>query len=106
LGGVHFNHSFVLVWFDYAPANSNKAMPFANYFAGTLSNMTKTPQKPSGRGGPGRGQGRSRIAAPEESTEYKLRMSTAQREKLGRLGGAPWLRAQIDAADASPKKAP
>jgi hypothetical protein len=29
---------------------------------------------------------------------YPLRLTTAQRAKLERLGGAPWLRALIDAA--------
>jgi len=68
--------------------------------------MTETPQKPTGRGGPGRGQGRSRIAPPDQSVQYKIRMSVGQREKMDRLGGPGWVRAQIDAAEAPPEKAP
>jgi hypothetical protein len=50
-------------------------------------------------GGPGRGQGRKRITPGELSIQVLIRVSASQREKLKRLGGAKWVRAQIDQAD-------
>ena len=58
------------------------------------------------RGGPGRGQGRKPIAGDatkpvkqgEETVTISLRVTTAQREKLARLGGAEWVRQKIDRA--------
>lgn len=50
------------------------------------------------RGGPGRGQGRPPVKAGEETVTVSLRMTPAQREKLGRLGGAGWVRERIDRA--------
>jgi len=55
--------------------------------------VEKTP-----RGGPGRGQGRKPIKAGEGTVTVSLRMTAAQREKLGRLGGGEWVRGKIDGA--------
>ena len=52
----------------------------------------------SGRGGPGRGQGRKPVKRGEETVTLSLRVTTAQREKLARLGGAEWVRGKIDRA--------
>ena len=49
-------------------------------------------------GGPGRGQGRKPIEQGAESITVCLRMTATQREKLARLGGAEWVRRQIDQA--------
>jgi len=50
------------------------------------------------RGGPGRGQGRKPVKQGEETVTLSLRVTTAQREKLARLGGAEWVRGKIDRA--------
>lgn len=50
------------------------------------------------RGGPGRGQGRKPVKQGEETVTVSLRMTAAQRDKLGRLGGAEWVRRKIDRA--------
>ena len=50
------------------------------------------------RGGPGRGQGRKPVKPGEETVTVSLRMTTAQRDKLARLGGAEWVRQRIDKA--------
>ena len=52
----------------------------------------------SKRGGPGRGQGRPPVRAGEETVTVSLRMTPTQREKLERLGGAKWVREQIERA--------
>ena len=52
----------------------------------------------SKRGGPGRGQGRKPVKQGEETVTLSLRVTTAQREKLERLGGAEWVRGKIDKA--------
>ena len=49
-------------------------------------------------GGPGRGQGRKPIQAGAETVTLSLRVTPSQRAKLARLGGAAWVRRQIDAA--------
>ena len=51
------------------------------------------------RGGPGRGQGRKPVKQGEETVTVSLRMTIAQRAKLGDLGGAQWVRQRIDAAE-------
>lgn len=51
-----------------------------------------------GRGGPGRGQGRKPLIPGEALAAVSIKMSAAQREKLVRLGGPPWIRARIDKA--------
>ena len=48
------------------------------------------------RGGHGRGQGRPPVKAGEETITVSLRMTKAQREKLAQLGGAKWVRGEID----------
>lgn len=47
-------------------------------------------------GGPGRGQGRKPVKEGEPTISTTLRMTKPQREKLGRLGGAEWIRDRID----------
>lgn len=54
--------------------------------------------KPTGRGGPGRGQGRKPLKEGQESVIVPLRMTADQKEKLARLGGAQWVRDRIDKA--------
>lgn len=54
--------------------------------------------KLTGRGGPGRGQGRKPLSEGEALQPVSIKMSAQQREKLMRLGGAPWVRARIDKA--------
>lgn len=52
----------------------------------------------SKRGGPGRGQGRKPVKAGEDTVTVSLRMTPTQRDRLGRLGGAGWVRDRIDEA--------
>lgn len=52
----------------------------------------------SGRGGAGRGQGRKPVAEGQVTVTASIRMTEAQRRKLDDLGGAPWVRGQVDAA--------
>ena len=61
--------------------------------------MTKT-ERPTGRGGPGRGKGRKPAPAEKLLHVLSVRLTHAQREKLQRLGGRPWVRAKIDKAKA------
>jgi len=51
-----------------------------------------------GRGGAGRGQGRKPLQGDEAMVGITVKVSTAQREKLKQLGGAPWVREKIDKA--------
>ena len=60
-------------------------------------------EKISGRGGPGRGQGRKPLDADAATVVFPVKMSAPQRDKLKRLGGAPWVREKIDKAK-EPKK--
>jgi hypothetical protein len=55
-------------------------------------------KKLTGRGGPGRGQGRKPKVDKVETAVVAVRMSLPQRDKLERLGGAPWVRERIDKA--------
>jgi hypothetical protein len=50
------------------------------------------------RGGPGRGQGRKPIKEGQETVTVSIRLTTPQRAKLERLGGAAWLRDRIEKA--------
>lgn len=50
------------------------------------------------RGGPGRGQGRKPVKHGEQTVTLSIRVTSAQREKLARLGGAEWVRQKIDCA--------
>lgn len=49
-------------------------------------------------GGPGRGQGRKPANEGEPMVVVPMRMTPSQREKLGLLGGAAWVRDRIDEA--------
>lgn len=42
--------------------------------------------------------GRPRIEEGADTVPVTLRMTHAQREKLGKLGGPPWVRQKIDKA--------
>ena len=53
----------------------------------------------STRGGAGKGQGRKPVKPGEETITASLRMTAGQRSKLELLGGAKWVREQIDAAN-------
>ena len=55
--------------------------------------MTDEPKK---HGGAGRGQGRKPLKSGEGTVPVTIRMANGQKEKLGRLGGAPWVRKKID----------
>lgn len=55
------------------------------------------------RGGPGRGQGRKPVKKGEKTVTVSLRMTGAQRDKLGQLGGAEWVRDRIDEAEQEPE---
>lgn len=48
------------------------------------------------RGGPGRGQGRKPISQGEDTVTVSIRLTTSQRAKLAALGGAAWVRQQIE----------
>lgn len=51
----------------------------------------------SNRGG--RGQGRKPVSPGGSTIGVTMRVTHAQKEKLALLGGAAWLRRQIDMAD-------
>ncbi|MCJ0764155.1 hypothetical protein [Variovorax terrae] len=55
----------------------------------------------AGRGGAGRGQGRKALPEDLVLKAVTIKLSAAQREKLQRLGGAPWVRKKIDKAKVS-----
>jgi len=50
------------------------------------------------RGGAGRGQGRKPLDQSSPTVVVSVKMSGEQRDKLHRLGGAPWVRDRIDRA--------
>jgi len=50
------------------------------------------------RGGPNRNQGRKPISDTDQTVTVSLRLTTSQRAKLASLGGAAWVRQQIEAA--------
>lgn len=58
---------------------------------------------PKQRGGAGRGQGRKPVKTGEETVTVSIRMTASQRNKLGALGGAPWVRNRIDEAEPEDK---
>ena len=58
------------------------------------------------RGGPGRGQGRKAIKPGEPTRSVSIWMAASQAEKLKALGGAPWVREQIDGATLPDEKTP
>lgn len=49
-------------------------------------------------GGTGRHQGRKPLAPGEQTDRITVRLSRTQREKFDALGGAGWLRKQIETA--------
>lgn len=49
-------------------------------------------------GGPRPGSGRKPIDAESQTISFPVKMSATQRDKLKRLGGAPWVREKIDKA--------
>ena len=51
-----------------------------------------------GRGGAGRGQGRKPKPEDEAMVQVNIMLLPPQKEKLKRLGGAPWVREKIDKA--------
>ena len=58
-----------------------------------------------GRGGPGRGQGRKSLGGTEATVSFPVKMTESQRDKLKRLGGAPWVREKVDKAkEPTPKE--
>lgn len=50
------------------------------------------------RGGAGRGQGRKPLSESGPTVAVTLKMTEPQRDKLGRLGGAKWVRKKIESA--------
>jgi len=48
------------------------------------------------RGGPNRNQGRKPISDTDQTVTVSLRLTTSQRAKLESLGGAAWVRKQIN----------
>lgn len=66
--------------------------------AGPLEFAAMHTKKPSGRGGPGRGQGR-KPAAPDELLKVRaLRLSDPDWKEFELLGGVNWLRAVLAAS--------
>jgi hypothetical protein len=49
-------------------------------------------------GGSGRGQGRKALKPGEETRPVTINLASSQAAKLKALGGAPWVREQIDSA--------
>lgn len=65
---------------------------------GILRDEARAAHQLTGRGGPGRGQGRKPLANGETTVMVSLRMTASQRDKLASLGGASWVRTQIDSS--------
>lgn len=62
--------------------------------------------EPKQHGGPGRNQGRKPLATNEDTVTFSIRMTATQRARLALLGGAAWVRLQIDKSkpnDSQPK---
>ena len=55
-------------------------------------------EKTKTHGGAGRGQGRKPLPDGETMQPVTVKMRPDQREKLTKLGGAPWVRDKIDKA--------
>jgi hypothetical protein len=64
-------------------------------FSITINKMEK---KFDRRGGAGRGQGRKPLPEGEAMVTVTMKLQPAQKNKLKRLGGAPWVREKIDQA--------
>jgi hypothetical protein len=58
----------------------------------------KMTTKKAQHGGTGRGQGRKPLIAGQPMVPVTVKMTAPQKDKLGRLGGAPWVRERIDKA--------
>lgn len=63
-----------------------------------------TTKKLTGRGGPGRGQGRKPVETSNAMLPVSIKMTAEQKEKLQQLGGAPWVRDKIDRAKVPAKE--
>lgn len=74
----------------------NCATPLHAIVFGITINTMKA--KLTGQGGPGRGQGRKPLPEGEAMVPVVLKMKPAQKDKLAKLGGAPWVRDRIDKA--------
>lgn len=57
-------------------------------------------EKPKGRGGPGRGQGRKSLSGGGETKVRNIRLNDEDWDKFKRLGGPVWLRKKIKMAKA------
>jgi hypothetical protein len=66
--------------------------------------ISKMVSKKSTHGGPGRGQGRKPIEEGIGTVPFPVRLTPSQRDKVKRLGGAPWVRDRIDEAQEPSKK--
>jgi hypothetical protein len=55
-------------------------------------------------GGPGRNQGRKALKPGEATRPVTINLASSQAEKLKALGGAPWVREQIDCATLTDEK--
>lgn len=55
-------------------------------------------KKPTGRGGPGRGQGRKPLVEGVQTVIVPVRLTPDQKEKFHALGGADWFRRTLDRA--------
>ena len=60
--------------------------------------MQTKSRKPETRGGAREGAGRKALSPSEPTAVFPVRMTPSQRDKLYLLGGAAWVREQIDAA--------
>lgn len=58
----------------------------------------------SRRGGARPGGGRKPLGPGEQTVSFPVKMTETQRDKLKRLGGAPWVRRKIDDEPEPPKK--
>lgn len=65
---------------------------------GILRDESRAAPQTTGRGGPGRGQGRKPLVDGEETVTVSMRMTASQRDKLAALGGASWVRGKINSA--------
>jgi len=61
-------------------------------------------EEESKRGGKRPGSGRKPLSEAESTVPVVTRMAPSQRDKLKRLGGAPWVRQKIDAEPEPMKK--
>lgn len=62
----------------------------------TINQMNE--RTPSGRGGARPGSGRKPKEVSEAMLPVSIKMTEEQKDKLAKLGGAPWVRDRIDKA--------